>query len=466
MNKKIFLRILKIGLFTGDALFVAASTVVSYYMRFQLHFVPLKYGIPDIGGYLYAIPVVIAIFLLAFNYAGLYRLEHGRSRFDEVVSVLTASTVSIVILVSITFFFRNISYSRIVIMHLWAISIVMLGAWRLAYRSFFNSMSNNGAIIQKLVIIGATDISKILIERLTREHGNGYKIMGIIDNKIKKGAKFCGFSVLGRIGDFGKISEKLPLDEAFIGLTDYDRKEVANLILQNERMKFMIASDVLGIITKNIDYDEMFGIPVFEVRELPLNFTFNRMVKRTFDIIISLFALLVFSPVLLAVALLVKCTSKGPVFYGQERMSRDNKKFIMLKFRTMKIDAESKSGPVWAKENDPRRTPIGAFLRKTSLDELPQIFNVIKGEISIVGPRPERPHFVEKFKDEIPRYMERHKVKGGLTGWAQANGLRGDTSLKERIKYDLYYIENWTLWFDIKIIIKTALEIFQHTTAY
>jgi exopolysaccharide biosynthesis polyprenyl glycosylphosphotransferase len=435
-------------------------------MRFSLHFVPLKYGIPVISGYLYAIPVVVTVFLLAFNYAGLYRLEHGRSRFDEAVSVITASSASIVILVSITFFFRNISYSRIVIMHMWVISAVLLGTWRLVYRSFFNSMSNSGAIIQKLVIIGATDISKILIERLTREHGNGYRIMGVIDNKMKKGSKFCGFNVLGKISDFGNISAELSLDEAFVGLTDYDRKEVARLILENERMKFMIASDVLGIITKNIDYDEMFGIPVFEVRELPLNFTFNRMVKRTFDIVLSMLALIVFSPVLLIVALLVKCTSNGPVFYGQERVSRDNKKFIMLKFRTMKTDAESKSGPVWATENDPRRTPIGAFLRKTSLDELPQIFNVLKGELSIVGPRPERPHFVEKFRTEIPRYMERHKVKGGLTGWAQANGLRGDTSLEERIKYDLYYIENWTLWFDIKIIIKTALEIFQHTTAY
>ena len=228
----------------------------------------------------------------------------------------------------------------------------------------------------------------------------------------------------------------------------------------------MIASDVLGIITKSIDYDELFGIPVFEVRELPLNFTFNRMIKRTFDIIVSLTAVLVLSPILVITVILVKLTSKGPVFYGQERVSRDNKKFIMLKFRTMKADAESQSGPVWASENDPRRTPIGAFLRKASIDELPQFLNVLKGDISIVGPRPERPHFVEKFKDEIPRYMERHKVKGGITGWAQANGLRGDTSIEERIKYDLYYIENWTLWFDIKIIIKTALEIFHHKTAY
>lgn len=460
------MRFLKIGLFTGDAFIIALSTVLSYYMRFQLQLVPVKYGIPAIAGYLYAIPVVLAVFLLAFNYAGLYRLEHGRSRFDEFVSVLTASSASIIILVSITFFFRQISYSRIVIMHMWVISVILLGVWRLIYRSFFNAMSNSEAIIQKLVIVGATDVSKILIERLARNHGTGYKIMGVIDNKMKKGAKFCGLPILGRISDFGKTAVKFGIDEVFIGLTDYNRKEVANLILENERVKFMIASDVLGIITKNIDYDEMFGIPVFEVRELPLNFTFNRMIKRIFDLVVSLGIVIALSPILIITAIMVKLTSKGPVFYGQERVSRDNKKFLMLKFRTMKADAESKSGPVWAKENDPRRTSIGAFLRKTSIDELPQFFNVLKGDISIVGPRPERPHFVEKFKDEIPRYMERHKVKGGITGWAQANGLRGDTSLEERIKYDLYYIENWTLWFDVKIIIKTALEIFHHTTAY
>jgi exopolysaccharide biosynthesis polyprenyl glycosylphosphotransferase len=396
----------------------------------------------------------------------LYRLEYGRSRFDELISVFSASSASIIILVSMTFFFRSVSYSRIVIMHVWVISIIMLGLWRLIYRSIFNRMSKSEAIIQKLVIIGATEISKILIERLTRQQGTGYKVLGVIDNQMKKGGKFCGFPMLGKTSDFNKVAARLGVDEAFIGMTDYNRKEIAALILENERIKFMIASDVLGIITKTIDYDEMFGIPVFEVRELPLNFTYNRLIKRTFDIFTSLVSLLVFSPVLIITAILVKLTSKGPVFYGQERVSRNNKKFIMLKFRTMKIDAESKSGPVWARENDPRRTSIGAFLRKTSIDELPQIINILKGDLSVVGPRPERPHFVNKFKNEIPRYTERHKVKGGLTGWAQANGLRGDTSLEERVKYDLYYIENWTLWFDIKIIIKTALEIFHHTTAY
>ncbi|MEI7541960.1 MAG: undecaprenyl-phosphate glucose phosphotransferase [bacterium] len=466
MNKRMFLRLLKTGLFTGDAVIIAAAAVLSYYIRFYIHFIPVKYGIPVATEYLYAIPVILVVFLLAFNYSGLYRLEHGRSRFDELVSVLTASSASIIILVSITFFFRHVSYSRVVIMHMWLISVIMLAIWRFTYRSIFNSVSHSGAIIQKILIVGATDISKILIDRLARQHDTGYKVIGVIDNKLKKNSKFCGLTILGKIKDFNNIAGKYNMDEAFIGLSDYNRKEVADLILENENIKFMIASDVLGIITKSIDYDEMFGIPVFEVRELPLNITFNRMVKRVFDLVVSLVIILVLSPILVLTAILVKFSSKGPVFYAQERVSRDNKKFLMLKFRTMKVDAENKSGPVWAKENDPRRTAIGTFLRKTSIDELPQFLNVIKGDISIVGPRPERPHFIEKFKKEIPRYTERHKVKGGISGWAQVNGLRGDTSLSERIKYDLYYIENWTLWFDVKIIIKTALEIFHHKTAY
>jgi exopolysaccharide biosynthesis polyprenyl glycosylphosphotransferase len=457
---------MKIGLFVGDGAVVGISAILAYYTRFYMNIVPVKYGIPPITDYLSAMPVIIVVFLLAFNYAGLYTLERGRSRFDEFVSVLTAAAASMIILVSITFFVRNVTFSRVVIMHLWAISSIILGAWRLLYRHTYNSLSRKEIIIQKIGLIGATDISKILIERLNREYGSGYKIAGVIDNGLKKGSSFSGVPVIGRISEFNSIREEYGIDEVFVGLADFNRHEIAKLILENDGVRFMIASDVLGIITKSIFYDELFGIPVFEVKELPLNFTFNRMIKRTFDVIISLTAVILLSPVLIVTAMLVTATSKGPVFYRQERVSRDNRKFMMLKFRTMKMDAEVKSGPVWAKENDPRRTVVGAFLRKTSIDELPQFINVLRGDISIVGPRPERPYFVEKFKNEIPRYMERHKVKGGITGWAQANGLRGDTSIEERIKYDLYYIENWTIWFDIKIIVKTALEIFNHRTAY
>jgi exopolysaccharide biosynthesis polyprenyl glycosylphosphotransferase len=466
LDKRSFHNILRSGLVAGDAIITGASVLLAYYLRFYVRFVPLKYAVPPVTDYLYAAPFVVLVFLLAFNYAGLYRMVIGRSRLDEATGVVTASSAAIILLVSATFFFRNVSYSRIVIMHLWVLSVFLLAAWRFFYRGMYLSLSKSEVIIPRIAIIGATEISKILIERLRRQASGSYRIAGVIDNKLKKGKKFCGEPVLGRLKDFASVAEMEKLDEVFIGLSSYDRREIADIILGNEKIKFTIASDILGIMTKSIDYGEIFGIPVFSVKDLPLNSSWNRFVKRAFDIVFSSAALTVLSPFFILIAILVKATSRGPVFYRQERLSRGNKPFMMLKFRTMKVDAEKQSGPVWAKENDPRRTPIGAFLRKTSIDELPQFINVLKGDISIIGPRPERPHFVEKFKDEIPRYIERHKVKGGLSGWAQVNGLRGDTSLEERIKYDLYYIENWNLWFDIKIVIKTVLEIFHHQTAY
>ncbi len=467
MNKKTFQDILKAGLFAGDAVIIAVSVLLAYYLRFYVKLVPLKYGIPPVTDYVFAIPVMLAIFLLAFNYAGLYRIERGRSRIDESIAAFLSVSAGIILLISFTFFFREVSYSRIVIMHLWALCSILIVLWRLLYRSIYLSLSRNELIIPRIIIIGATEVSRMLIERLKRQHDNGgYSIVGVLDDRLKKGRKFCGEAVLGKIKELTALAEEQKVDEVFMGLSDYDRRRVADIILQNDRVRFLIASDIMGILTKAVDYGELYGIPVFSVKDLPLNSPWNRFVKRAFDIVFSLTAIIALSPFLLAIALLVKVTSKGPVLYGQERLSRGNKPFIMLKFRTMKEDAEKKSGPVWAKAGDPRRTPIGTFLRKTSIDELPQLFNVLKGDISMIGPRSERPHFVAKFKEEIPRYIERHRVKGGLSGWAQVNGLRGDTSLEERVKYDLYYIENWSLWFDIKIIIKTVLEIFHHTTAY
>lgn len=466
MDKKSFYKLIRAGLFAGDAVVTGASVMLAYYMRFYIKIVPLKFAVPPVTDYLFAAPLVVIVFLLAFNYAGLYILDPEKSRMDEAVGVTAAASIAIILLVSATFFFRNVSYSRVVIMHMWILCVILLVAWRMLYRSVYRSLRRNEMIIPRVAILGATEVSGMLIERIKRLAAGNYKIAGVFDNRLKKGDKFCGESVLGKISDFNEMAGKGKVDEAFIGFSGYDRKEIADIILANEKVRFIIASDILGIMTKSVDYSEVFGIPVFMVRDLPLNSMWNRFMKRTFDIVFSFMALLILSPLLLIVALLVKLTSKGPVFYRQKRLTRWNKPFMMIKFRTMKVDAEKASGPVWAKENDPRRTLIGTLLRKTSIDELPQFMNVLAGDLSIVGPRSERPYFVDKFKNEIPRYIERHKVKGGLTGWAQVNGLRGDTSIDERIKYDLYYIENWTFWMDIKIIIKTALEIFHHTTAY
>ncbi|HDT15042.1 MAG TPA: undecaprenyl-phosphate glucose phosphotransferase, partial [Firmicutes bacterium] len=439
MDKKTVADIMKASILIGDVLFAAVSFMGAYYVRFYTVLIDVRYGIAPLEYYLYVVPVVVLVFVLAFNYAGLYRLQSGHNRLDEAFAVLACSAVSAVILASLTFAVRDFSYSRIVWVYTWIISSVVLVLWRYIYRSVYRYLSKKELIIQRLLIAGNTEVSRLLIERNARHPEMGYKIIGMADNRLKKGAKSSGVKNLGRLKDMQRLIKEHQIDEVFVGLADYNRKEITDTILSNEKTKFMIASDVLRIITKNIDYNEMHGIPVFMVRELPLTKKRSRVLKRTVDVFGSFFGLLVFSPLLILISVIIKLTSKGPVFYKQSRVGRDNKEFDMYKFRSMRIDSEDKTGPVWAKKGDDRTTRIGSFIRKTSIDELPQLINVLKGEMSLVGPRPERPHFVKEFRARIPRYMERHKVKAGITGWAQVNGLRGDTSLEERIKYDLYY---------------------------
>ena len=346
----------------------------------------------------------------------------------------------------------------------WFISFIVLFLWRIGFRNLYHVLHKHEIIIQRIIIVGATELSKMLIERIQRNTAAGYKIIGFLDNKVKK--SFHNVPYLGKIENLNKIIKKYDVDEIFIGIPDFDRNKLTEFVLTNENVQFKIASDILGLIIRNVEYDELFEIPVFSVKDLPLDKMRNRFIKRTMDIVLSIIILFLIFPLFILIGIIIKITSKGPVFYKQERISRGGKNFQMLKFRTMRIDAEKETGPVWAKQDDKRVTFIGRILRKTSMDELPQLINVLKGDMSIVGPRPERPFFVNKFKQTIPRYVERHKVRAGITGWAQINGLRGNTSLEERVKYDLYYIQNWSLWFDIKIIIRTILEIFHHKHAY
>lgn len=466
MNKRNLQRFLKICLLVFDCLFVFTSIIIAYYLRFFGNVIQVKYGVPEIKYYIYMSPVIILFYLLSFNYAALYRDMERKSVSDIFIYVFLASTFAVIISLSTTFFVRAFSFSRVVMIFMWLLSIILLFVWRIIYKIFYLYLFKKEIIVQKIILIGATETTASLIERINLTFSNGYKIIGVLDDKAPKNKKFNGIKILGKVNDLKKVLKKYGGDEIFIGIPDFDRKKLTEIILENEGVNFKIASDILGLMTKNINYDEMFGIPVFSIRELPLDKMRNRIIKRTFDILFSLICIILFLPVFIIVALLIKITSKGPIFYKQDRISRWGNIFKIYKFRTMTVEAEKKTGPVWAKKNDARVTPVGRILRKFSIDELPQIFNVLTGEMSMVGPRPERPAFVEKFKDTIPRYLERHKVKTGLTGWAQVNGLRGNTSLQERVKYDLYYIENWSLLFDIKIILRTALEVFHHKNAY
>jgi exopolysaccharide biosynthesis polyprenyl glycosylphosphotransferase len=299
---------------------------------------------------------------------------------------------------------------------------------------------------------------------LRRHPGYGFRLVGFI------GKREAALSPnLGLPQKLEEILARTRADAVIMAPSrSMPRPEVAALAVRTVRAgaDCMMLADVLGMMANRLKLEELFGMPVLSIAPPPLAFWRHRLAKRLMDTVLSAAGIILLSPVLIVLAVLVKMSSPGPVFYRQERVGRGGKTFPVMKFRSMRMDAEKHTGPVWAVKDDPRRTKIGTFLRRTSLDELPQIFNILMGQMSVVGPRPERPHFTEKFGREVPRYLERHAVKPGLTGWAAVNGLRGDTSVEERTKYDLYYIENWSVWLDVKIIFRTAMEVFHHSEAY
>ncbi|MFW6210977.1 MAG: nucleoside-diphosphate sugar epimerase/dehydratase, partial [bacterium] len=296
MDKKTTANIMKGAIIAGDALFAAASFLAAYYVRFYTVLLAVRYGIAPLEYYIYGVPVVVLVFLLAFNYAGLYRLQSGHNRLDEAFAVLACCAVSVVILASFTFGIRDFSYSRVVLVYTWIISSVVLVLWRYGYRSVYRYLSKKELIIQRLLIAGNTEVSRLLIERIARHPEMGYKLIGMVDSRLKKGAVRFGVKNLGSLKDMTRLIKENDIDEVFVGVPDYNRKEITDTILSNEKVKFMIASDVLRIITKNIDYNEMHGIPVFTVRELPLTKKRSRVLKRTIDITGSFLGLAVISP--------------------------------------------------------------------------------------------------------------------------------------------------------------------------
>jgi Undecaprenyl-phosphate glucose phosphotransferase len=318
----------------------------------------------------------------------------------------------------------------------------------------------------RVIVVGAGPVGQDLVARIHRQPRLGYDVIGCVDdNSARKRAR--GVPVVGRTADLGQVVDDTGADEVLIALPGASRQELLALITASHRegLTIRVFPDMYEMLTGEVKVSDLDGMPLLTVREVALS-GWRRSLKRVFDVLVSAAVVIPLSPLMLTLAVLVKLESPGPVFYVQERMGLDARPFPILKFRSMRLGAEADTGAVWARRDDPRRTRVGHFMRSTNLDELPQLFNVLLGHMSIVGPRPERPEFVAEFRRQIPRYMERHREKAGLTGWAQVNGLRGDTSIEERTKYDLYYIENWSLLFDFKIIAKTVLTAFRDPNAY
>jgi len=450
-----------------DTLLIEVSFLLSFWLRFHSHLMPITKGIPPLRGYLTGSFFVVFIWLIIFHSFGLYRMRISHSKLEEISLVIKAVSVGTIVVMAATFLYREISYSRIVVLLASFLSLIFLTSSRLLYESLYRWVKRKGVAVKRVAIVGSGEMSKAILKKIEEHPRLGYEVIGIIREGPESENKIDHLPFLGTIDKIFEIAKREKLDSLIMTLPLSSYRKIVDILVDCEELHldFQLVPDLFELMTSKIRLSEIDGIPLLGLKEFPLE-GWNRIFKRTFDLVFSSLALILSAPPMLLSALLIKLTSSGPIFFKQERVGRDGRAFTMYKFRSMREDAEEEVGPIWATENDPRRTKVGKFLRKTSLDELPQLFNVLKGEMSLVGPRPERPVFVKQFKGAIPRYFERHRVKSGITGWAQVNGLRGNTSIEERTKYDLYYVENWSLGFDVKILLKTILGIFSQKNAY
>jgi len=445
----------------ADLLMTNFAFLFSYWLRFNSDILPIVYGRPEISEYIKPLPIMSVLILFIMHSFNLYSSKRRLSILDEFFLIIKAMTIGLVIFMAATFAYREFTYSRLMLLICWVNLIVFIAAARHILNRIRFKIRTANKDFANLLIIGAGPTAKRLIKHISNDPHWNYKICGLIAvSDEPKPQDVEGVPILGRIDQLAKILSQKNVDEVILTATSLSRSVVMSIILECEKkmINFKLIADLLGMLTSQVDMENVDGIPLLGLKESPLALIYNRIAKRILDIFGSLLGLIMLLPLFAVIAIIIKLTSPGPIVYLQKRIGEDGRRFAIMKFRTMKDKAEKGTGAVWAKKDDIRRTGIGSFLRRHNIDELPQLVNVLKGQMSLVGPRPERPKFVGKFKEDIPRYMTRHKIKSGITGWAQVNGLRGDTSIEERTKYDIYYVENWSLMLDIKLIL---ISIFQ-----
>jgi Undecaprenyl-phosphate glucose phosphotransferase len=456
------------GLFRGvDACVIGASWLLSYWMRFNLPLIQVTKGFPEFSTYSSLTPLVIVLWLGVFSSMGVYRPRGMLRRTHEVQLILKAHLTALVLFITLSTFISEYRYSRGVMIYFGALGAFALVAERLGLRNLIRAARAKGVSQRKVLIFGEGRSLETLVARLRKFPELGLRPLGVVVHESSSAREVSGLPVLGHLDQAISLLREHGADQALIALPREQAAQVDRLLnlFRNETIDIQIVPDLHDYIALGCEVEDFDGVPIVNLNDSPLD-GWGALAKRATDFVLAAIALLVLSPVLLLIALAVKLTSRGPILYGQERMGLDGRTFHMLKFRSMRVDAEKETGAVWAQPGDDRRTPIGAFLRATSLDELPQFWNVLLGDMSLVGPRPERPVFVDQFKGEIPNYMLRHKVKAGITGWAQVNGWRGNTSLESRIQCDLYYIRNWSYSLDWKILFLTLWKGFVNKNAY
>ncbi len=464
-NQKYFNRLLAVV----DAVIVAFSYWLAWYIKFRSRlfsrgsFEAVPYPV-----YMSVMPIMVIMMIILYWAVGLYSPHRMRGRRVEIRNIVAANIMEYVAFIVVLYMRHQMYWSRSMLSMFAAINAILDIAMRLGVWQILTNMRKKGRFVRNVLLVGYSHAAEEFIDRVLTNPQWGYNIRGILDDRVEAGTEYKGIKVLGRIDNLMVILPENHLDEIDItlGLGEYYRLETIVALCEKSGVHTKFIPDYYNIIPTKPYTEDLLGLPVINIRYVPLSNTFNAMMKRILDIIGSIVCIAIFSPVMLVFAILVRASSPGPILFRQERVGLHNRKFRMYKFRSMVMQDSSKEKKAWTVRDDPRVTKVGKFMRRTSIDELPQLFNVLKGDMSLVGPRPERPYFVEKFQEEIPRYMIKHQVRPGMTGWAQVHGLRGDTSIRKRIEYDLYYIENWTLGLDIKILFMTVFNGFVNKNAY
>jgi len=466
-------RITAAVLLAGDLVATALAFFVAWHLRFTYEVVPLTKTAPDWQRYLELLPVVLVLYPVVFYFHGLYRPRTSGSRVDETVSVLLATLLGTVLLSGLASWYRPrlapgsieyFTYSRAFLALFAVTSLALVVATRTGLRWVLHSASVHGGSPVRVLVIGAGKLGREITAKLIDHREHGLEVVGFLDDDPGKAAtKILGLPLLGTLREVERVVREQRVDQVFVALPLEAHKKMMRVLhaVGAECVEVKLVPDILQYAAIKASLEDLDGTPVINLTQVPLQ-GWNSLVKRVVDLAISAVALVVLLPFAPLVALVIWLDDRGPIFYSQERMGLDGRPFQIWKFRSMRVDAESTTGPVWAVEGDSRRTPIGAFIRRWSIDELPQLWNVLKGDMSLVGPRPERPTFVHEFRQHLPQYMLRHRVKAGITGWAQVHGWRGNTSVRKRLEYDLYYIENWSLGLDFKILWMTLRHGLRH----
>ncbi len=477
----------------SDLIVVSIAWVLSYFVRFSWGVLPIEKGIPLFSDYLRMLIFVWLIWGFVFKKFHLYRPMRGASRLREIWLLIRANSFSVMLLLATTYLFRekSIPFSRLVFMIFWIFCTSFSIISRSILREILSSMRKRGFNLRFAIIVGAGTLAQKVMKSMLEHPEFGIELIGCLTgntpNKTlakinnqdflkyfqlnslgieNQGKHIDDLRIIGTYADLPRFLNSGKIDQVIIAmpLSDHDQLETVINSIGDSMVDVRIVPDVHQFIKLGSQIEDFDGVPVVSLASTPLA-GMNIFLKRTLDLALSLFLLIIFSPIMLLIALLVKITSPGPLWFSQERVGLDGKSFRIYKFRTMHINAEA-NGARFATKKDPRTTFFGKFLRRFSLDELPQLFNVLRGEMSLVGPRPERPVFISEFRSCVPKYMLRHKVQAGMTGWAQVNGWRGNTSIERRIEHDLYYIEHWSLALDLKILGLTLLHGFRNKNAY